>query len=194
MTKIKIPNWFPTVVHKSWYTLGCHAFDETVLEHVKKELIKQWPFLPDSQDIFKDFAIPVEAIQMVLVSEQWPMYGNPHPKVQQDIWQILEVSEGWDDADNYCASNMSDLPNCLKLTLNRTNKTNVWGEFNDLLFEYFGELTYRWLFVAMDETSFDYCKKLKDSKHEVHYGFDPEAIREWFKYNFNQRIDFGLPF
>jgi hypothetical protein len=185
---------FPELAHKSWQS--CPAFDDKVLQSIKDKLQKLWPFEPHPKSIFADFWISLDTIQMVLVSQSYPMYSTdkPYPKVQQDIWQKLEESEGWDDADKYCASTMSYLPNCLILTLNRASTTNVWQEFNNLLFDFFADDTRRWLFIAMDETSFEQCKKLKDSKHDVHYGFDPEAIREWFKHEYGYTVGFGLPF
>lgn len=185
---------FPKVAHHSWKK--CDAFEDSVMENLQSELQKRFPFKPSPNDIFKEFQMPVDMISMVLVGKQYPLYSveKPHPPVQQRIWEILEKHEDWDDADNYAAPDMSDLPRCLVVALNRTTAENVWNEFNRRLFLFFKNDSVKRLFVCMDKESYEQCKILEESKHDVFKGFDPVEIRKWFRANHNENIYFGLPF
>lgn len=185
---------FPKVAHKGWKQ--CNAFDDDIMDDLQKRLQKLFPFKPSPEKIFKEFEKPPEQIQMVLVGKGFPMYSieKPYPEVKQKIWKILEESEDWDNADEYSAPDLSDLPNCLVLALNRTDSKNVWHEFNERLFMFFKKDLDKRLFVCMDNVSYEQCKILEGSKNDVIQGFDVSKIRNWFKDNFDKRIYFGLPF
>lgn len=195
--KQNFKNVFPRIVHKSWQI--CSAFDEKILQDVKSKL--KMPTNPTPDKIFEPFAIDVDRIKWVVVNNTYPLVVDKdtpysqYPIVLKGIWDKLEESEGWHDGvERYLQPDLSDWDDCLKLTLSLTEKQgDIWKEFMDNLFDYFEESPDRYLFVFMDNESFKYANGLK-VKHEIHYGFEPNDIREYFKHQWGENKLFGLPF
>lgn len=201
--KKKLPEWWPkNHIHKNWYDKNILTKD--IVEDTKAKLgkigIKN--FSPKPQDIFQGFNIDPDTIKMVLVNSTHPLTmpnGTPYqhfPPVLKDIWQKLEESEGWEKAEWYCQPDLSDFLYCMKLTTNlTTNQPNIWEDLMHNLFTYFSDCYKdRYLFVFCDEPSFNKYSKYVVKKHEVLYKFDPAAIREYFKNQWNINYLFGLPF
>lgn len=200
--KKKLPEWWPkNHIHNGWYTKS--ILTREIVEDTKSKLgkigIKQ--FQPFPTEIFQPFSIDPDSIKMVLVNSTYPLtvpLGSnyeQYPAVLKDIWQKLSDSEGWECVEDYCQCDLSDFLWCMKLTTNlTTNEPNIWKDLMHNLFTYFGESTDKYLFVFCDEQSFNLYAKYVAKIHEVHYGFDPDSIKEYFKNQWGIQYGFGLPF
>lgn len=192
----KKPDYLPQIVHPEWQ--HCPAFDKSILEDIKSKL--KPPFNPAPDRIFEPFAIDPDRIKWVVVNSTYPLTVDKttpyeqYPNVLKVIWDKLAESEGWEKVEHYLQPDLSDWDDCLKLTLSLTERQpELWKPFMDNLFDWFEKSPKRYLFVFMDNDSFKYASRLK-IKQEIHWGFDPVAIKEYFKLQWNKNKLFGLPF
>lgn len=192
---------YPETVHKKWVINN--IITKEILEKTKLDLgkIGVSNFSPHPKKIFEPFSIDPDTIKMVLVNSTYPLTmpnGAPYqqfPPILKEIWQKLSDSEEWEKVEDYCRPDLSDFLWCMKLNTNlTTNSKGVWDELMVNLFTYFGECTDRYLFVFLDEPSFNKYSKYVAKKHEVLYKFDPVAIREYFKHQWGITYQYGLPF
>ena len=200
--KLKKYQWYPENAHTGWYDLG--IITEELLDGIKTKLGKIGisKFKPHPKDIFKNFGIDPESVKMILVNNIYPLNVSvdtkyeEYPQVLKLIWDKLQKHEGWEKVEQHTQPDLSDFLSCLKLSTQlTTNSDVVWDEFMINLFSYYGDcVNDRYLFIFCDEPSFNKYSKYVAKQHEVHYGFEPEAIQEYFMNQWGENYLFGLPF
>lgn len=211
MTKIKKPEWLPTLCHINWE--NCPAFTKEILDKTKVKLTGITPkyFQPNPKEIFQDFYVNPDNLKLVIVNSVYPLCVRrnelgffpdykDYPEMLKEIWKILQDEYSWLHAENYLYPDLSDWTDTLLLNIELTKITKgiqsqgIWEEFMHELFTWLAEYEKKLVFCFLDTEAYNYAGYLKKTHHEIFYQFQPKLMAEELNKINGGIWHWGLPF